>query len=172
MLLEENKNFVLWFECVNEKLIGYSDADFARDVDDRHSTSGYVFVTGNAAVSWYSGKQKGISTSTAQAEYIALSHAAKEAIFLRQLFSEFDSSDYGPIMIQEDNQAALAISKNPVFYSKTKHIDICYHFTREAVAESQIELQYCNTQYMIADILTKPLAKFQFEKLRSRLGSS
>ena len=68
--------------------MGFSDADYAHDVDDRHSTSGYVFMLESVCISWFSGKQKAASTSTAQAEYIALSYAAKEAIFLRQVLSE------------------------------------------------------------------------------------
>ena len=97
-------------------------------------------MLGGGAISWYSGKQKCVSTSTAQAEYIVLSHALKEAIFLRQLFSEFNDSDYGAISINEDNQATLAIAQNPVFHSKVKHIDLSYHFTREAVANGNIQL--------------------------------
>jgi hypothetical protein len=150
--------------------MGFADADFARDLDDRHSTSGYVFTFGNGAISWYSGKQKGISTSTAEAEYIALSNATKEAIFLRHLLSEFANAEYGPVVIYEDNQAALAIAKNPVLHSKTKHIDVCYHFTREAVSSGQIRLDYCNTKAMTADILTKPVGKLQFEKFCLELG--
>ena len=113
----------------DEQVIGYSDADFARNVDDRHFVSGYVFMLGNGAISWYSGKQKCVGTSTAQAEYIALRHAIKEAIFLRQLCSEFNDSDYGAICINEDNPAILAIAQNPVFHSNIKHIDLRYHFT-------------------------------------------
>ena len=137
---------ILWYEQNDDRLIGFSDADYARDVDDRHSTSGYVFIVGDGAVSWYSGKQKGIISSTAQAEYVALSHTTKEAVFLRQLLKELEGTDYGPVSVQEDNQAAIAIAKNPVFYSKAEHIDICYHFTREAVVDKQIVLEYCNTK--------------------------
>jgi len=72
------------------------------------------------------------------------------------------SRDHEAITIREDNQAALAISNNPVFYSKAKHIDVCYHFTREMIADGQIELEYCQTKNMIADIFT---AKECFEQL-------
>ena len=81
---------MLWLGSDNIELLGFSDADYARDVDDRHSTSGYVFMLGDGCISWYSGKQKGVATSTAQAEYIALSQATKEAVFLCQLLSEFE----------------------------------------------------------------------------------
>jgi len=167
--LKKTKNYVLWLGSNDIDLLGFSDADYARDVDDRHSTSGYVFMLGDGCISRYSGKQKGVSTSTAQAEYIAVSHATKEAVFLRQLLSEFESADIGRVVIKEDNQAALSIAQNPVFYSKTKHIDVCYHFVREVVTDGQIGLEYCNSKDMIADI-TKPWSKFQFEKLRLKLG--
>ena len=170
--LKKTKHLILWYEQNDDKVVGFSDADYARDVDDRHSTSGYVFILGSGAISWYSGKQRGVTTSTAQAEYVALSHTTKEAVFLRQLLSELEGTDYGPVSVQEDNQAAIAIAKNPVFYSKTKHIDISYHYTREAIVDRQIVLQYCNTDDMIADILTKPLVRSRFEKLCSRLGLS
>jgi len=165
---------MLWYGQCDDKMIGYSDSDYARNIDDRHSTSGYVFILGDGAVSWYSGKQKGISTSTAQAEYVALSHATKEAVFLRKPLAEFEgnsSRDHEEIVIRNyHHQAALAISKNPVFYSKAKQIDVCYHFTREIIADGQIELEYCQTKNMIADILTKPVAKERFEQLRLMLG--
>jgi len=170
--LKKTKHLILWYEQNDDKVVGFSDADYARDVDDRHSTSGYVFVLGSGAISWYSGKQKGVTTSTAQAEYVALSHTTKEAVFLRQLLSELEGTDYGPISVQEDNQAAIAIAKNPVFHSKAKHIDICYHFTREAIVDRQIVLEYCNTNDMTADILTKPVVRSRFEKLCSKLGLS
>ena len=141
-------------------------------IQHSHSVSGYVFILGNGAISWYSGKQKCVSTSTAQAEYIALSHATKEAIFLRQLFSEFSDSDYGAICINEDNQATLAIARNPVFHSKVKHIDLSYHFTREAVANGNIQLKYCSTNGMYADVLTKPLTSKRFTGMLDKLGLS
>ena len=127
-------------------------------------------MLGDGCVSWYSAKQKGVSTSTAQAEYIALSQATKEAVFLCQLLSEFEGGDVGHVIIKEDNQAALSIARNPVFHSKTKHIDVCYHFVREALADGQIGLEYCSSKDMMADIFTKPLSKVQFEKLRTLLN--
>ena len=130
-----------------------------------------MFTFSDGAVSWYSGKQKGVSTSTTEAEYIALSYTVKEGIFLRQLMSELEGiSCESPVLILEDNQGALAISKNPVYYSKTKHIDVCYHFTREAVVCGQVQFKYCPTRDMIADICTKPLPREHFEKLRRGLG--
>ena len=106
-----------------------------------------------------------MSTSTTQAEYIALSHA----IFLHQLFSEFNDSDYGATCINEDNQAAIATAQNPAFYSKVKHIDLSYPFTREAVTNGEIQLKYCSTNDMYADILTTPLTSKHFDGMLVKL---
>ena len=73
-------------------------------------------------------------------------------------------------MIREDNQCAIAMAKNPVGHKRTKHIDIKHHFIREAVQAGTITLEYCQTKQMLADILTKPLPKPQFEELRKKLG--
>jgi len=75
-----------------------------------------------------------------------------------------------PTILMEDNQGAIAISRNPVEHARTKHIDIRYHFVREAIKDRVIELRYCSSQNMTADILTKPLPRKQFEKLRSDIG--
>ena len=118
--LKRTKNFVLLYYQTDEQVIGYSDVDFAHNVDGRHSVSGYVCLLRSGAISWYNGKQKHVSTSDTQAEYIALSHVTKEAIFLHQLFSEFNDSDYGATCINEDNQAAIAIARNPAFLLESK----------------------------------------------------
>ena len=153
-------------------LMGYTDSNWANDLDDRHSTSGNVFLLGDAAISWLSKRQTVVAVSTAEAEYIALYYCAQEAIWLRQLLSEVDrpaSSSPVPIMI--DNQAAIAISNNTSSRrTRTKHIDIKYHFIREAVADNRIELIYCPTERMIADPLTKPITCQQFIKLREMMG--
>ena len=110
MLFEEKKHFVvLWYQKNYRAVVGYSDADYCRDVGDRYS--GYVFMFGSSAISWYSGKQKSIATSTAEAEYIALSHIVKEAIFLHQLYSELSNVDCKSVCIHEDNQTTIAIAK-------------------------------------------------------------
>ena len=99
--LNKTKHFVLWYEHdSNSEVIGFSDSDYARDIDDRHSISGYVFMFESGAVSWYSGKQTCVATSTAQAEYIALSQTTKEGMFLRQLFGELEGTDHGQSLFE------------------------------------------------------------------------
>ena len=156
--------------CADGNLIGYSDADWAGDVDDRHSTSGNVFLLAKGAVSWLSKKQATVALSTAEAEYVALSAATQEAIWLRRLLADVGEPLEDPIVINEDNQGAIAMAKNPVGHARTKHIDMRYHFVREGVQNGAIILKYVASGDMIADILTKPLPKHPFEKFVIELG--
>ena len=158
-------------ECTNG-LIGYSDADWGGDINDRKSTSGYIFKLNGGAVSWRSKKQSCIALSTAEAEYIALSAAAQESLWLNQLVSELTNSENQKITILEDNQSAIAMTRNPQFHGRSKHIDIKYHFVRDHVNSGNIELKYCPSGDMVADILTKGLSGQNFCKLRGNSGLS
>ena len=142
-------------DCPN--LSGFSDADWAGDMDDRHSTSGNVFSFAKGAVSWLSKKQATVALSTAEAEYVALSMATHEAVWLRRLLTDVGESPKSPTVIHEDNQGAIVMAKNPVGHARTKHIYIRYHFTREALQTGAIVLKYIPSDEMIADILTKSL---------------
>ena len=122
------------------------------------------------AVSWISQKQATVALSTAEAEYIALGSATQEAIWLCRLMTDLNINQAKPMVIREDNQGAIAMAKNPVGHKRTKHIDIKHHFIREAIHAGTIVLEYCQTNQMIADILTKPLPRTQFENLREKLG--
>ena len=108
--------------------------------------------------------------STTEAEYVALSTATQEAIWLRSLLPDLGEPPEGPTEIYEDNQGAISTAKNPAGHASTKHIDICCHFVRERVQDEAIALNYIGTDEMIADILTKPLLKHRFEKLVTKLS--
>ena len=151
-------------------LFGYADADWAGDVSTRKSTSGYVFKIGSSTISWRSKRQSIVALSSTEAEYVSLSHATQEAIWLRALLHDMGFNQSKPTMMFEDNQGAIELSKNPSHHSRTKHIDIKFHHVRDAVISKKIDLRYCPTQHMIADILTKGLPRPQFEKLREGLG--
>jgi transposase InsO family protein len=152
-------------------LIGYSDADWAGDIDTRRSTSGYVFLLNGGCISWRSKKQRTVALSSTEAEYMALSEATQEAVWLKAFMRELgeDVGD-GALTVYEDNQGAIALAKNPEFHKRTKHIDIRYHFVREKVEDGQVMLEYCPTQEMLADLMTKPIAAAQFDALRTKLG--
>ena len=153
-----------------DTFIGYSDADWAGDIDDRKSTSGYIFLLSGGAISWRSQKQKCVALSTAEAEYIALASTAQESVWLRQLFAELTNSSEAPTLIYEDNQSAITMTKNPQFHGRAKHISIKHHFIREQVAQGSIVLDYCPTNEMTADIFTKGLGQEEFCKHRKNSG--
>ena len=161
---------ILYSQNNSGECVGYSDADWAGDINDRKSTSGYVFQISGAPVTWRSKKQSCVALSTAEAEYIALSSAAQEAIWLRRLTSELGNPPETATTIYEDNQSAIAMTKNPQFHGRAKHIDIKYHFIREQVNSGNIMLKYCPTDRMTADMFTKPLSNEQFCKLRKKAG--
>ena len=152
------------------KCLGYSDSDWAGDLDNRKSTSGYGFLVGGALVSWRSCKQTCVALSTSEAEYMALSSTAQEAVWIRQLLSEIKRESLQTILVYEDNQSAICLSKNPQYHGRSKHIDIKYHYIRDQVKDGVIDVQYCKTEDMIADMMTKGLHGDQFEKLRRMAG--
>jgi hypothetical protein len=143
---------------------GFMDADYAGS-PDRFSISAYVFTFNGAAIAWSSKRQRTISTSTVEAEYIALCTGAKQAVWLRGLFLELGQGKYlshdtgQPVRIYGDNQGALALVENPENHSRTKHIDVQYHYIRYLASTGKVEVAYCPTDEMAADALTKPLAK-------------
>ena len=161
------KHGLLYQKSVSKAVIGYSDADWGGDTTDCKSTSGYLFQIGGTAISWQSKKQSCVSLSTA--EYVALAGTTQEALWLKQLNADLTGVT-DPITVDEDNQSAIAIAKNPQFHGRVKHINIKYHFLREQVNSNNIELKYCKTSEMIADMLTKGLSRIQFEKLRRMVG--
>ena len=121
-------------------------------------------------MSWRSKKQSCVALSTAEAEYMALASAAQEALWLRQLTSDLGCGPTSATLIHEDNQSAICMAKNPQFHGRTKHVSIKYHFIRDQVDEGTVKLQYCKSENMLADVLTKGLPREQFERLRKVMG--
>ena len=111
-----------------------------------------------------------MALSTTEAECMALSSAAQEAVWFRQLTTDLGNPPETPTTIYEDNQSAISMTKNPKFHGRAKHIAIKYHYIREQVSSGTIKLKYCPTDQMLADIFTKGLNREQFCKLRSQAG--
>jgi hypothetical protein len=143
----------------DQDLIGYSDADWAQSLVDRRSVSGYAFKLAGGIISWSSKKQATVALSTMEAEYIALSHAAKEAIWLRRLLAELGILGDTATTILTDNQAAITFAHDSQFHARSKHIDIRHHFIRERVKDGDIDITHCASADNCADMLTKALAK-------------
>ncbi|KAL4025974.1 hypothetical protein IC575_014380 [Cucumis melo] len=152
------------------KLIGFSDSDWGGSIDDMRSTLGYCFTLSSGVFSWSSKKQEIVAQSTAEAEFIAATATANQALWLRKILLDLDLEQKKSTEILVDNKAAIAISHNPVFYKKTKHFNIKLFFLREVQKSGEVILVYCKTEDQVADILTKPLPTCKFEFLRSKLG--
>ncbi|KAJ9516233.1 hypothetical protein QJQ45_001156 [Haematococcus lacustris] len=142
-------------------LQGFSDADYAGDKDTARSTTGYIFTLNGGAISWSSRLQPTVAMSTAEAEYMAASSAAKEALWLRKLMRDLQLNA-SCVHLGCDNQAAIQLLHNPMATSRAKHIDVHHHFVRERISRGEVAFHYCHTSSMLADILTKPLAAVQF----------
>jgi hypothetical protein len=151
-------------------LQGFVDADWASDINDRKSTSGFVFTFGGAAISWSSKKQSSTALSSSEAEYIAAAHAAKEAVWLRRLLTNLGIDISSPTTLYIDNQSAIAIARNPEFHDRTKHIEIRHHFLRQLVDNKEIAPLYLPTGEQIADALTKGLSREKHEKFANAMG--
>ncbi|XP_057416150.1 secreted RxLR effector protein 161-like [Lotus japonicus] len=124
---------------------GYSDSDWAGCVDDMRSTSGYCFTLGSGVFSWCSKKQEIIAQSTAEAEYVAAAAAVNQTLWIRKIMADLHMEQHGSTQILVDNQAAIAISNDPVFHGKTKHFKIKLYFLREVQREGEVKLIYCKT---------------------------
>ncbi len=135
----------LYTENASPDCVGLSDADWAGDLNDRKSTSGFTFLMNGDAVSWQSKKQTCVALSTTVAEYIALSAVAQEALWMREFLANLNVNVDEPVTIYEDNQSAICMSKNPQFHGRCKHIDIKYHFVRDLVEKKTITVRYCPT---------------------------
>ena len=150
-------------------LRAYSDADFAGCRIDRKSTSGTCQFIGTSLVSWSSRKQSGVAQSTAEAEYVAAASCCSQILWMVSTLRDFGLViDSVPLFC--DNTSAINIAKNPVQHSRTKHIDIRFHFLRDHVEKGDIVLQFVESDHQLADIFTKPLDSSRFSALRGELG--
>jgi hypothetical protein len=173
--------------------VAFADADYANDQDTRRSTSGYLVQSCGGSVVWKTKTQPVVALSTTEAEYYAAAYCCQEICWmtecLKEIGVEFKETEMignrrnidvlqthplellqNPIVLHEDNQACIAISKNPERHARTKHIEVKYHFVRDLVENGIVQLKYCNTTNQTADVLTKPLAVTDFDRHRKSLG--
>jgi hypothetical protein len=146
----------------------YADSDFAGDIKTRKSTSGNLIIIGGP-VSWKSERQHIVALSSTEAEYVSASECLKSIIWCRSILSELSFAQASSSVLYQDNQSTIALTNNPIISKRTKHIDVRYHFLRAQVKAGVVTLQYCPTQEMLADILTKPLLRHQFVRLRDQI---
>ena len=152
------------------QLEGFSDADFAEDKMERKSVTGYLFKVGNNSVVWKSVKQKLVTLSSCEAEYVALSQAVQEATWLRRLLEQLGFSQDNPTVIWEDNQSTIHLAKDAKHHGRSKHIDVRFHFIRQYQEDRLVKIKYIPTGENVADMFTKPLSKSLFEKHKRSVG--
>eukprot|EP00253_Pinus_taeda_P027659 PITA_27659 len=161
---------ILYTDSSDVTLAGYSDSDWAGNLDDHRSITGYAFSIGSGVISWCSRKQSTVALSSCEAEYQALCAATCEAIWLRRLLTDTGEGQKAATSIKTDNQSTIKLAYNPVFHKNTKHIDTQFHFVREKIQSKEICVDYHNTCDNLANIFTKPLGTIKFELIRGLLG--
>ena len=171
--LKGTRNISLVYGDKKEDLQGWVDADGASQ-DHRRAISGYMFMVDGGAVSWTSKKQEIVTLLTTEAEYVAATHAAKEAVWLRRLFGEIfpASSEINNVThLHSDNKSAIALATGSgQYHARTKHIDIRYHFIRYIIDAGSIKLVYCPTDDQTADTLTKALPSLKVKHFAHAMG--
>lgn len=159
----------LCFRRGDVALQGFVDADFAGEVDRRRSTTGYVFTVGTTAVSWISQIQKIVALSTTEAEYVAITEASKEMIWLQGLLAELGFDQKNNILFS-DSQSAIHLAKNSAFHSRTKHIGLRYHFIRSLLEDEVLILEKIQGAQNPADMLTKTVTVDKLELCSTSVG--
>ena len=167
--LKGTSNSSLCFGGADPVLEGYTDSDMAGDPDGRKSTSGYLYTFAGGAVSWQSRLQKCVALSTTEAEYIAVAEAGKEMLWLKRFLQELgiNQTEY---KIHCDSQSAIDLSKNSMYHSRTKHIDIRYHWIREVMDQQLLKLVKIHTKENPADMLTKVVTQEKLKLCRDIVG--
>ncbi|XP_040999433.1 uncharacterized mitochondrial protein AtMg00810-like [Juglans microcarpa x Juglans regia] len=154
-------------------LHAFSDADWAGCPHDRRSTRGFCIFLGNHLISWSSRKQHTLACSSIEAEYKSLANTTAELIWLQTLIKDLGFSLSQPSVLWCDNLGATYLSSNPIYHShhsRTKHMDVDFHFVRDRVAAKTLQVQFCSNKDQLANVFTKPLVADRFFSLKSSLN--
>ncbi|KAL5742036.1 hypothetical protein ACOSP7_028768 [Xanthoceras sorbifolium] len=167
--LRVTTNKTLCFKGGDTTLTGYVDADLAGNVDIRKSTTGYVYTLGGTAVSWVSQLQKIVALSTTEAEYVAVTEASKEMVWLQSFLEELGKKQEDNVLYC-DSQSAIHLAKNPSFHSRTKHIQLRYHFIRSLLKDGILKLEKISGAQNPADMLTKTVTTDKLKLCSASVG--
>jgi hypothetical protein len=151
-------------------LYGHSDSSWADDPDSLRSTSGFVYLLADAAISWCSRKQKTVAQSTTEAEYMELADAGNQAQWYRMFLEELGYDVQDPIPIIEDNQSAVNLAEKPMTGRRSKHILVKFHVIRDYVENDQVDIIRTPSDEVLADGLTKPYARIKLSDFVTGLG--
>ncbi|KAG7584577.1 Integrase catalytic core [Arabidopsis suecica] len=169
--LQGTRSYGLCFGRGNRtELLGFSDSSHNVDEDDGRSTTGHIFYLNNCPITWCSQKQETVALSSCEAEFMAATEAAKQAIWLQELLKEVTEEKCEKVMILIDNKSAIALTRNPVFHGRSKHIHKRYHFIRECIQNELVDVDHVPGEIQKADILTKALGRIRFKEMRDLIG--
>ena len=152
------------------RLTEYYDSDYAGDLDDRKSTSGYIFLLGSKQFAWNCSKQKVIALSSCEVEYISSTSAVCQGVWISRFMHELIEEFIENFDLCIDNKSAIKISRNPIYHARTKHIEVRFHFIRNSVEEDKVKVKYIRTEDQLADLFTKPLGITKCLKFREKIG--
>jgi hypothetical protein len=152
------------------KLVGYSDSDYADDVDNSHITSGVLFFLSSSLVSWHSLKQRVVAICGKICSCNLCCNTRRMVLWLAWVLADLRQEEAKSVELRVGNKSALVLMKNPVFHGRSKHIRVRYHYVRECVEEGSIQAQIISTQDQRADIGTKALGRVRFQELSARIG--
>ena len=167
--LRGTSHLKLCFDIEKPVLVGYTNADMAGDIDSRRSTSGYLITCAGGAVSWQSKLQKCVALSTTESKFIAVTEASNELLWMKKFMQELDFTRERYVLFC-DSQSAIHLGKNSTFHSRSKHIDVRYHWIREVLEAKLLELEKIHTDDNGADMFTKSLPRGKFEVCHSIAG--
>jgi len=162
----------LTYRRTGRSLHDFVDADWANCPKDHRSYTGYAFILAGCPVTWESRKQRTVALSSTKAEYMALSEATKEGLYLIRFLRDLGFDHLSRVRILCDNNEARKLAKNPVFHNRTKHIDVRHHFVREVLRDGDLSVEFTPTSEMAADVLTKSLSKPKHLRCLEILGIS
>jgi hypothetical protein len=150
-------------------LEGYTDSDWAGDLDSRRSTSAYVMMIGGTAVSWKSKRQDSVALSSTEAEYIASTQACKEVLWAKDFLWELGFAQ-GTVQMFTDNQSTIKVMRNPVGHGRMKHIELQAYFVRDLIERGEVDFKFCSTDVQVADNLTKAVPREKVEACNKWMG--
>jgi len=151
-------------------MCAYCDVDWVGNMDDCKSTLGYVFLLEMVLLVGIAKNKPFIAISSIEVEYVTTSQATRQTMCLSSLFESINVPQMKPIIIYDDNQSYISLSKNPMFHTWIKHIEIHHHLLRKKTEESFVKLMYCNMKTMVVNILTKELSTDKHEYFEHLIG--
>ena len=160
--LTDTRNRDIIYKRVETSLCEYTDANWVGDQDYARSIASHVFTLNKKAISWRFTKQKSVTKSITETEYMTSANTTQKAVWIRFLMTELNQNLDDPTMIHDDNQSAIALVKNSINHRRIRHINVSYHFVRELIVNETLKYNYISTKEIITDDLTKPLTSEKF----------